>query len=199
MASIIRRNKTYRLNNLPELTNDSFVFNNVIGYTGSIFSRSVVNSLGIFKHYALFYGFDKNNVLWMIENNINGVECITFEDFLSGGNRYKIEKYVTNSFNSKLILSRAKSKVFAIYNNDFNCEHFINYCHSGIAYSKQVEVVRTISDILISYYEIRVTIATKNEELLDSINKTRKLLKIERNIEFQKSLVDIIKSEAGNN
>ena len=53
MANIIRKNKTHRLNDLPELTNNSFIYNNIVGYTGSLFSGFVINSFGIFNHYAL--------------------------------------------------------------------------------------------------------------------------------------------------
>ena len=195
MAKINRKNKTYKLNNLPELMNNSFVFNNKTGLTGSMFSRPVTNTLGIYKHYAIVYGFDKNNVLWMIENNVNGVECITFEDFLNSQNYFKVELYINNPFTSKLILQRAKSKFDAVYfPNDFNCEHFVNYCHTGISNSKQVQVTKSVFDIVISFLELKVGYETKNEELLNSINKTRKILDIERSPEFHKSLEEMIKN-----
>ena len=195
MAKINRKNKTYKLNNLPELMNNSFVFNNKTGLTGSMFSRPVMNTLGIYKHYAIVYGFDKNNVLWMIENNVNGVECITFEDFLNNQNNFKIEAYINNPFTSQLILQRAKSKFNSIYfQNDFNCEHFVNYCYTGVSHSKQVQVTKSVFDIAISFLELKVGYETKNEELLNSINKTRKMLDIERSPEFHKSLEEMIKS-----
>lgn len=195
MAKINRKNKTYKLNNLPELINNSFVFNNKTGLTGSMFSRPVINTLGIYKHYAIVYDFDKNNVLWMIENNVNGVECITFEDFLNNQNNYKIEAYINNPFTSQLILQRAKSKFNSIYfQNDFNCEHFVNYCYTGVSHSKQVQVTKSVFDIAISFLELKVGYETKNEELLNSINETRKILDIERSPEFHKSLEEMIKS-----
>ena len=114
MANIIRKNRTFKLDNLPKLVNNSFIYNNKIGLTGSVFSRPVINSLGIYKHYAIVYGFDENNVLWMIEHNINGVECITFDDFLNGQKRFKVEKFNNNRFIGEIILSRAKSKYKSI-------------------------------------------------------------------------------------
>ena len=196
MAKIIRKNRTYRLNMLPLIVNNSFLHNNKVGLTGSIFSRPVINTFGIYKHYAIVYGFDKNNVLWMIENNINGVECITFDDFLNGQNIFKVEKYVNNTLSSQIILQRAKSKYNAIYNqNDFNCEHFVNYCHTGIAHSKQVLVTKTIFDFAISYYELRISSETKSIELLNSINKTRKMLNIERSPEFQNFLDEMMEKQ----
>ena len=195
MAKINRKNKIFKLNNLPELKNNSFVFNNKTGLTGSMFSRPVMNTLGIYKHYAIVYGFDKNNVLWMIENNVNGVECITFEDFLNNQNNYKIEAYINNPFTSQLILQRAKSKFNSIYfQNDFNCEHFVNYCYTGVSHSKQVQVTKSVFDIAISFLELKVGYETKNEELLNSINETRKILDIERSPEFHKSLEEMIKN-----
>ena len=194
MAKIIRKNKTYKLNNLPKLINNSFVFNNKAGLTGSIFSRTVTNTLGIYRHYAIVYGFDKNNVLWMIENNINGVECITFEDFLNNQNDFIVEAYINNPFTSQLILQRAKSKSNAIYfPNDFNCEHFVNYCRTGVSHSKQVQATKSVFNLAITYLELKVSYQTKNEELLNSINKTRKVLDIERSSEFQKSLDELTK------
>jgi hypothetical protein len=197
MAKINRKNKTYKLNNLPELMNNSFVFNNKTGLTGSMFSRPVMNTLGIYKHYAIVYGFDKNNVLWMIENNVNGVECITFEDFLNNQNNFKIEAYINNPFTSQLILQRAKSKFNSIYfQNDFNCEHFVNYCYTGVSHSKQVQVTKSVFDIAISFLELKVGYETKDEELLNSINETRKILDIKRSPEFQKSLGEMIKKDS---
>jgi hypothetical protein len=196
MAKINRKNKTYKLNNLPELMNNSFVFNNKTGITGSMFSRPVTNTFRIYKHYAIVYGFDKNNVLWMIENNVNGVECITFEDFLNSQNYFKVEAYVNNPFTSQLILQRAKSKSNAIYfPNDFNCEHFVNYCYTGISHSEQVQVTKSVFDVVISFLELKVGYETKNEELLNSINETRKILDIKRSPEFQKSLGEMIKKD----
>ena len=76
---------------------EGFIYDNKSGLTGSIFSRPVINSLGIYKHYAIVYGFDKNNTLWMIENNSKGVECITFNDFLNGQNKFKVENLNADS------------------------------------------------------------------------------------------------------
>ena len=188
MTRIIRKNTSFRLDRLPELMNNRFIYDNKSGLTGSIFSRPVINSLGIYKHYAIVYGFDKNNTLWMIENNSKGVECITFNDFLNGQNKFKVEKYINNSFHSKIILSRAKSKSNALYHNEFNCEHFVNFCHTGIASSRQFEVTKGIADLAFSYFEVKVSLATKDEELLNSLNRTRKMLNIERSLEWQVSL-----------
>ena len=196
MANIIRKNKTFKLDNLPKLVNNSFIYNNKIGLTGSIFSRPVINSLGIYKHYAIVYGFDENNVLWMIEHNINGVECITFDDFLNGQKRFKVEKFNNNRFLGEIILSRAKSKYKSIYiQNEFNCEHFVNFCLTGISYSKQIEITKVIADAVFTCVELNVSIKTRNQELLDSLNSTRKILNIERSTDWQKSLEKTIEKK----
>ncbi|MFV7235329.1 YiiX/YebB-like N1pC/P60 family cysteine hydrolase [Flavobacterium sp. ZB4R12] len=189
MTKIIRKDKSYKLNELPELANNSFVVNNIIGFTGSILSRPIENTLNIYKHFAIVYGFDRRNILWVIENNTNGVECITFNDFLNGQHNYKVERYINNSFQSNLILQRAKEKANEIYNPTiFNCEHFVNFCHTGNSQSKQVDVTKVVVNAAISYYELKVSYTNKNEELLESLNKTRKSLDIERSPEFQKTL-----------
>ncbi|MFI0425322.1 MAG: hypothetical protein ACH34V_00050 [Flavobacterium sp.] len=196
MTNIIRKNKTSRLDNLPILVNNSFTYNNKIGLTGSIFSRPVINSLGIYKHYAIVYGYDENNVLWMIENNLNGVECITFDDFLNGQKRFKVEKFNNNRFLGEIMLSRAKSKSKSIYiQNEFNCEHFVNFCLTGISYSKQIEITKVIADAIFTCVELNVSIKTRNQELLDSLNNTRKILNIERSIDWQKSLEKTIEKK----
>ena len=196
MANIIRKNRTFKLDNLPKLVNNSFIYNNKIGLTGSVFSRPVINSLGIYKHYAIVYGFDENNVLWMIEHNINGVECITFDDFLNGQKRFKVEKFNNNRFLGEIILSRAKSKYKSIYiQNEFNCEHFVNFCLTGISYSKQIEITKVIADAVFTCVELNVSIKTRNQELLDSLNNTRKILNIERSTDWQKSLEKTIEKK----
>lgn len=193
MANIIRKNRTYRLENLPKLVNNSFIYNNKVGLTGSVFSRPVINSLGIYKHYAIVYGFDENNVLWMIEHNLNGVECITFDDFLNGQKRYKVEKFNNNRLLGEIMLSRAKSKSKSIYiQNEFNCEHFVNFCLTGRSYSKQIEITKVIADVIFTYVEVNVSIKTRDQELLNSLNNTRKILNIERSEEWQKSLDNTI-------
>lgn len=189
MANIIRKDIVYKLSELPTIVNNSFVVNNNTGLTGSIISRPVQNTLNVYKHFALVYGFDDKNVLWVIENNTNGVECITFSDFLNGQLVYNVEKYVTNPLFSSLILQRAKTKSDAFYDSrKFNCEHFVNFCHTGYSNSKQVNVTETIINVAISYYELKISHSTKDSILLESLNKTRQSLGIERVPELQKTI-----------
>jgi hypothetical protein len=60
-----------------------------------LIKRPVKNSLGAYKHFGFVYGFDVDDTLWVIENNINGVECITYRDFLQGHpSLQKCKKYL---------------------------------------------------------------------------------------------------------
>jgi len=188
MSELIREDRVYGINELPELKSDSFHYGNKIGYTGSIIKRAVPNTLNAFTHYGLIYGFDRNNVLWIIENNINGVECVTLKDFLRGQSHYTVECNV-NPFKKILILIRVKEIASLKYHARFNnCEHFVNYCITGNKNSDQVTKSELLVNLLISALEIRVNITSQNSELLESFNKLRNSINIERLPEFQAAL-----------
>ena len=178
--NLVRNNKTYRMNNLPELSSNQFIWNGKIGYTGSQIKRTIPSILNIYTHYGLIYGFDKNRILWIIENNQNGVECITFEDFLAGNPNYVIEP-LPDASKSLLILLRAfertSSKYDARYNN---CEHFVNYALYGVAKSIQAEVTESIASFTLSVTEISIYCSRnpRRKEILKMLNDFRQTLNL---------------------
>lgn len=185
MSELVRKGKAYRINELPKLKHDGFYYGDKLGYTGSIIKRAVPNTLNVVTHYGFIYGYDESGTLWIIENNTNGVECITLTDFLRGQNHYEIECNVS-PFNKFLILKRAKEVAHLNYHSrNNNCEHFVNYCLTGNKNSDQVTKSELLVNLLISALEIRVNITSQNSELLESFNKIRNSINIERLPEFQ--------------
>ncbi len=71
--------------NLPKIKANCFIYQGKKGYTGSIVKRTIKESLGIYYHYGFIYGFDEQNTLWVIEHNVRGVRCITYQDFALSG------------------------------------------------------------------------------------------------------------------
>lgn len=182
-----RFDKTYRLDNLPKLKSNSFTCNRRIGYTGSLIKRPIKNTLGIFKHFGFIYGFDEQDTLWIIENNSNGVECITFRDYLAGGNQFVIE-HNFDPGKCEVIMSRAFEKSQEVYfARENNCEQFVNYCLNGNHESMQVKISEALVNMLISFSEVYIYMSQSpyNSKILDSLNDTRKMLKLERTKEMQ--------------
>lgn len=189
MTKLIRKYPTYELNNLPKLKFKAFEYVNRIGlknmgYSGSVIFRSVPNTINVFKHYGIIYGFDENETFWIIENNLNGVECVTLHDFLNGQEVYGIKP---NYLDIDIILERAKQKSFKLYNARYNnCEHFVNYCITGISSSEQSENTVSFANVLFSVIEIYAII--RNPILLDSFTQIRETINIKRIPEIQTSL-----------
>jgi hypothetical protein len=129
MKSLIRKDPTFKLNRLPKLTSHKFLHGKLTGFTGSIVRRKVVGNPKIYWHYAFIYGFDNNKTLWVIENNDNGVECVTWRDFLSTRKYWELVHIETNLDNFADIMKRARERSkFHYSSSKNNCEHFINYC-----------------------------------------------------------------------
>lgn len=187
MKELIRIDKVYRLHELPELKSNAFSWHGEIGYTGSLIKRPVKALLGIYKHFAFIYGFDLDETLWIIENNVNGVECITFRDFQAGCEHFIIEH---NRFpnSSELIMLRAHERASLSYSErNNNCEHFVNYCLYEDHESIQVKITEDIANVLISVLEIRIHLSPslQDHKLLDGLNDLRKSLQIERHPDLQ--------------
>ncbi len=72
-----------------------------------------------------------------------------------------------------------------IIDSGFRSEVMINLINHG---PEIFEVTKGIADLAFSYFEVKVSLATKDEELLNSLNRTRKMLNIERSLEWQVSL-----------
>lgn len=153
MKGITRNNITHRMDNLPELASNGFIWKGKVGYTGSLIKRTIPGTL-LYKHYGLIYGFDKHGVLWVIENNLNGVECVTFDDFLAGNMNYKIE-HETDPDQSTTIFLRAYERAHLKYDRrNNNCEHFATYAFYGTAMSLQAEISEHIANLGITIVEI---------------------------------------------
>jgi len=140
MNTFVRKDKTYKLPNLPEIKGRIFTYNNQIGYTGSVFSRPVIGAGGVlYSHFAVFYGFDKAGKAYLLENNTNGVECISFEDYLSDSKEWKVSYYEKDPNKTLTVFIRAFSRMHYPYDEAINnCEHFANYLSIGKLISKQV-------------------------------------------------------------
>jgi len=176
IMNLVRSNKTYRMDNLPELFSTRFKWNGKFGFTGSLIKRPISITLGIYKHYGIIYGFDKNKVLWILENNLNGVECITLKDFLAGSSKYEIET-LQDERKSPLILCRAFERAPVKYNaRNNNCEHFVNFALNGVLRSFQTEKTECLANFALSIVEISIESShdPKHQETLKRINDLRK-------------------------
>lgn len=71
--------------------------------------------------------------------NTNKIECIDFEDFAAGGKVSVIESPVI--FPPEEIIERAQRRIgekeYLLFTN--NCEHFVYWCRTGKAKSRQVD------------------------------------------------------------
>ncbi len=188
---ITRKDKTYKITNLPKLRSNSLTFNGRTGFTGSLIKRSVKGTIGLFKHTGLVYGYDKKNTLWIIENNLNGVECITLRDFTQGMN-YIIEPN-TNPLIIETIMSRVHERATEIYNaRKNNCEHFTNYCLAGIHHSNQTETTENIVNALLSIAEMSLVGNSSNAVSLEAFNKFRNSIQLDRPESIESVIKDIL-------
>ena len=170
------------MNNLPELSSNQFIWNGKIGYSGSLIKRTIPSTLNIYTHYGLIYGFDKNGILWIIENNQNGVECVTFKDFLAGNPNYAIEPLADASKSWSILLrvfERSSLKYDKRYNN---CDHFVNYALYGVAKSIQTEITENIVNFTLTVAEISSR-DPKHKKVLKMLNDLRKTLNLPKQSE----------------
>jgi hypothetical protein len=191
MKRLEREDRTYKLDELPALKSFEFSYKAVIAYTGSIVRRPLKRG-GPFSHYGFVYGFGEDNTFYIIENNENGVECVTWRDFLSQGNDFEFMHYEFNPDRHEEILRRAQSRAHLRYEAGHNnCEHFVNYCVNEKNESMQANAVKGLTDAVMSLFEIQiVTHPDKHyRELIHGWNELRQKMKLERAPDFQ-SLVD---------
>jgi hypothetical protein len=184
---LIRKNTAHTLFSLPKLATNCFKYGVTIGFTGSVI-RKVTNSLGIYKHYGIVYGFDEEGVFWVIENNVNGVECVTLKDFLSSEQLFEIDCLNNHSL-SEDILNRAKERTSLNYHpKTNNCEHFKNYCLTGISESNQVVLTELVLECLIIYSEVKMQNSGIDPKKIEIISNYRKLFGLEEIKNVQDSL-----------
>lgn len=185
---LLRKNPIHTLINLPKLAANCFKYGVTIGFTGSVISRKVSNSLGIYKHYGIVYGFDEEGVFWVIENNENGVECVTLKDFLSSESLFEIDCLNQHSL-SEVILNRAKERTSLNYHpKTNNCEHFKNYCLTGKSVSNQVVLTELVFEFLILYVVIKTQNSGINPKTVEIISNYRKLFGLQEILDVQDSL-----------
>jgi len=187
MKALKREHNTFKLNDLPEISWNAFEYNGIKGHTGSIFRRKLKGAAGLlYWHYAFFYGFTERNEMLLIENNEDGVECVTWEDFAL--NRDWEIFHIEKNLNRKSeIMKRAHQIANEGYQGrDNNCEHCVNYCVFGERKSEQTENTEVFADVLISLLEFRVLLSPSSRDhlLLKQINDLRNLINIKRNDEF---------------
>lgn len=199
MNSLKRCDVTYKLNKLPVLTNRHFKYNNLKGFTGSIVRRKVKGPIKIYWHYAFIYGFDKYKNLLLIENNDDGVECITWRDFLiNPKDHWEFFHIEVNPNNFDKILKRAKERAKHPYNpTKNNCEHFVNYCLFEKLESIQVENTKLGANAFLMYLEMRLINTPSKSVLamLNQLNEMRQLLDLNRGND---ALDKIVKSKISN-
>lgn len=142
-----RIDKIHSLNDLPKLKYTAVKIDGKVFLSGAFIKRKTLFN---FDHFGILYGVDHKGTCWVIENNQNGVECVTFRDFMSGGNDFTIINNSKNIYFYKNIIERAlkiSEKAYDVWN--FNCEHFVNYAVYSKAFSKQKEDAELfIKDIL---------------------------------------------------
>lgn len=192
MKDLDRRGKTYKLDNLPQLASNCFKHRDKIGYTGSIVIRNLKASKA-FWHYAIIYGFDKDGTLWLIENNSNGIECITWADFILEFDSFIFEHIETTPNRYSEIMKRALERSKLYYRGgENNCEHFANYCVFGELKSLQADKVKFGVDIFISIIEARILMIPNKMsiDLLNEIKEIRDLIGLERRPKLAKILND---------
>lgn len=190
--SLIRFDKTHRLSNLPKISSPAFLVNNQIAYTGSMITRPVKNTLHIYKHFGFIYGADKSNTIWVIENNIRGVECISLRDFLQGCTSFEVTPN-GNHILCALVMERARWIAQKPYDSRTNnCEHFVNYCLNGKHESIQTARTEGVANILLSIGEIAVCNTTNLKGIITKeMDGLRNNLNLKRPENVQKILNNI--------
>jgi hypothetical protein len=193
--TLIRKDKTYKLTDLPILKANYFTYNGQKGYTGSLIRRPVKGAVGLYKHTGLIYGYDINNTLWIIENNINGVECITFQDFAL--NMRIVVELNTHPFMIETIMSRAREKCNDKYHaRTNNCENFTNYCLTGVDESHQTKNTEVLADVALTLSEVYLIANSAPSSILDNFTKIRNKLKLERSDPTQKLIDELLKRKS---
>lgn len=182
----------FRLPNLPAIKSNAFrLSNGQVGYTGSILQRPVKNSLGTLTHYGMFYGVGHDGTIWILENNVDGVVCITLVEFLQGS-PIRFSYVNPYSFTSDSIMTRAMERIDIPYDaRRNNCETFIMYCVFAKLESRQSKNTENLVDILISGLELYVTLDPNNYGLANIFSGIRTKLELPRMLEMNKALEHI--------
>ncbi|MBO5692023.1 MAG: lecithin retinol acyltransferase family protein [Spirochaetaceae bacterium] len=113
-------------------------------------NRSPLHIRNLYKHYGIYIGNNKVVHFTALgcsrETNakLAYIQETSLQEFIKGG-LYQIEKLTFNIFSRTEIVQRAKESVghgLGTYSLIFNnCEHFANWCATGISVSSQVNRV----------------------------------------------------------
>ncbi len=182
MNTLLRKNPTYKLDNLPKLSSFSFNCGDEIGYTGTIVKRKLKKA-GPALHYGFLYGADASGNILVIENNDEGVECVTWEDFLSEAIDFEFGYIEKNPKRHTEIMIRAHERANEKYIlNLNNCEHFVNYCVHNKLESFQANLLNDFADKFIALAEIYYLKQSEPvyKDLLKEYNELRESFGIKR-------------------
>ena len=103
--------------------------------------RLVRNKLVFSKHHGIYVGFHNGQHLFAENNLPNGVQYVTFEQFLDGQRLERVEPFKGSEFQRNQIIPFINSKVGTNYDLlKYNCEHFANEIQTGKSHSKQVGI-----------------------------------------------------------
>lgn len=183
MSPLLRKNITFRLDKLPKLISRSVTIDGHKAYTGTIVRRRIRGPVKLYWHYAFIYGVDENNNLLLLENNENGVECITWIDFLSDVKGWEAFYVESTPDNYEEIMNRAKKRAKYLYHRDKNnCEHFVNFCLFDKLESLQVDNTKLGVNALLFYWEARAvnTPGDAAAAFLRQLNKFRDTIGVSR-------------------
>ncbi len=184
-------NPTYKLTSLPEIQYDYiFVYDYekkeyVKSYTGTIFRRPGTQSAGIMWHYAFLYGVDKAGVIWVISNDVRGVECLSLKDFMEDWETedLEIEPIISDIYKDGIMKRAIErcNKPFHLRLN--NCEKFVNYAvYNENDIGWQTKFFDFIAQIFFLPFDYQVEMSCDEKKLKD-------WTKFKRNIQKPKSLL----------
>lgn len=179
---IARRDKVYKIPELPSIKFYRFIAdNNISGHTGSIFKRRVKNTINIYFHYAFFYGIDEHGVTWVIENNLDGIECVTLRDFMQDSTGFEFEFLNKDVALFQTVMSRAAERMHIPYNaRTNNCEHFVNYCLFGRIESFQATRTEGVADAFLSTVELYASLNPYSSGIVDLYAEFRAKINLPR-------------------
>ncbi|MEW6469473.1 MAG: lecithin retinol acyltransferase family protein [Bacteroidota bacterium] len=183
MRRLIRKDPYFSIDELPALKSNAFRYKGRTGYTGSIVRRPVKDAHP-YKHYAFVYGFDEHDTLLLIENNEDGVECISWRDFLAGCSEFEFVYFEKNPGRLEEIIQRVKERAAEPYCIDSNnCEHFVNYCVYRKLESFQAKVTIKVANIILSLMNTRLFKYTnmKNLKVFEGFDHFRRRFNLNGN------------------
>jgi len=152
----MRKDKTHSVNSPPKVAFVAMTYQDrdvtIQINRGDVLSR--VSNLA-FRHFGIVYGLDKNNVLWILENNKDGVNFVTLHDFLAGYGNFRKETKITIKNDWNILFKRAVERSHLPYHvRENNCQHFSNYVTTGVACSDQVELTEGFLEILARTFQL---------------------------------------------